>query len=149
MKRKDLTGNTYGELLVLEYSHNDPDTRSPMWLCSCSCGIKKAIHAYSLEHGHYKSCGCKRNKKRDAGVKKHIEKDRVDGTRISALNAKLHESNKSGHKGVTWMDSRQKWRAYIGYKGKQISLGYHDNIDDAIAARVAAEEKYHKPYLDK
>lgn len=148
-KRKDLTGNVYGELTVLGYSHNDPETRSPLWLCHCSCGVEKAIHAYALEHGHYKSCGCKHAEKRDAGMHKHLERDSVDGTRKSALKAKLHSGNKSGHKGVMWMESRKKWKAYIGVRGKQITLGYHDDIDDAVAARKAGEEKYHKPYLDK
>lgn len=147
-KRKDLTGNTYGDLTVLNYSHNDPDTRSPMWLCECTCGNRKTIHGYALEHGHYKSCGCQRDTKRDMGVKKHIEQDSIDGTRKSALTAKLHAKNKSGHKGVMWMESRKKWKAYIGFKGKNISLGYFDDIDDAIAARKAGEEKYHKPYLN-
>lgn len=148
LNRKDLTGNVYGELTVLRYSHNDPTSRSPIWFCRCTCGVEKPIHGYALEHGYYKSCGCKRDEKRDAGLKKHIKKDAVKGTRKSALKAKLHVSNKSGHKGVAWIDSRQKWRAYIGYKGKQISLGYFDNKDDAISARKNAEEKYHKPHLN-
>lgn len=148
-KRKDLVGNIYGELTVLGYSHNDPDTRSPMWLCQCSCGVEKAIYGYALEHGHYKSCGCVRDAKRDVGVKRHIENDSINGTRVSALKAKIHAGNKSGYKGIAWMSQRGKWRAYIGYKGKQISLGYFDNIEDAITARAAAEEKYHKPYIDK
>lgn len=149
MKRKDLTDKVFGELTVLGYSHNDPDTRSPLWLCKCSCGVKKTIHGYALINGNYKSCGCKRNEKRDKGMKRHIKKDAINGTRKSALISKLHTDNKSGHKGVTWMASREKWRAYIGFKGKQISLGYFENKADAIAARKAAEEKYHKPYLDK
>lgn len=99
-------------------------------------------------HGHYKSCGCKRIAKRDAGLKKHIKSDRIDGTRKSALKSKLHKGNKSGYKGVTWVESRNKWRAYIGHKGKQVSLGYFDNKEDAVAARQNAEEKYHKPYLE-
>lgn len=148
-KRKDLTGNVYGELTVSGYSHNDPDTRSPMWLCRCSCGVEKAIHGYALEHGHYKSCGCKRDEKRDAGVKKHIEQDVVDGTRKSALTAKLHAGNKSGVKGVRFNEQRGKWTAHIGFKGKQITLGYFNEKEDAIAARKAGEEKYHKPYLEK
>lgn len=147
--RKDLTGNVYGELTVLEYSHNDPDSHSPMWLCRCSCGTEKVIHGYALEHGHYKSCGCKHAEKRDAGVKKHIEKDSIGGTRVSALKAKLHKGNKSGHKGVTWMESRKRWKAYIGFRGKQITLGYFEDMEDAIKARKLAEEKYHKPYLDR
>lgn len=89
-----------------------------------------------------------RNAKRDAGVKKHIELDRINGTRKSALKSKLHKGNTSGHKGVIWLESRKKWRAYIGYKGKQIHLGNFDSKEDAIKARKKAEEKYHKPYLE-
>lgn len=147
--RKDLTGNVYGELTVLEYSHNDPDSHSPMWLCRCSCGTEKAIHGYALEHEHYKSCGCKRDTNRDNGLDKHIKRDSINGTRVSALKAKLHKGNKSGHKGVTWMESRKRWKAYIGFRGKQITLGYFEDMEDAIKARKLAEEKYHKPYLDR
>lgn len=148
-KRRDLTDNVYGELTVIKYSHSDPETRSPMWLCKCSCGTEKVIHGYALVHDRYKSCGCKRDKKRDSGAKKHIANDSVDGTRKSALTAKLHKGNKSGHKGVRWNEQRKKWTAHIGFKGKQISLGYFDEKEDAIAARLAGEEKYHKPYLDE
>ncbi|MNI99246.1 AP2 domain protein [compost metagenome] len=72
----------------------------------------------------------------------------MDGTRKTALKAKLHIDNKSGHKGVRWNEQRQKWTAHIGFKGKQITLGYFSEKADAIAARKAAEEKYHKPYLE-
>lgn len=146
-QRNDLKGKVYGELTVLEYSHNDPGTRSPMWLCRCSCGTEKAIHGYALEHGHYKSCGCKLSEKRNEGVKKHIKKDSIDGTRRSALKAKLHVGNKSGVKGVRWNEQRKKWTAHIGFKGKQITLGYFDEKEDAIMARKKAEEKYHLPYI--
>lgn len=148
MKRKDLTGNVYGELTVIRYSHNDKETRSPMWLCKCTCGNKKNIFGYALEHGYYKSCGCKRDEKRDKGLSEHIKSDAIDGTRKSALKAKLQKGNTSGHKGVTYSKGRKKWRAYIGYKGKQISLGYHDTLSEAIEARQDAEEKYYKPILE-
>jgi hypothetical protein len=147
-KRVDLTGKIFRDLTVIRYSHNDKETRSPRWLCHCSCGKEKAIHGYSLTNGHYKSCGCKLIEKRDKGVKEHLEKDRVDGTRKSALKAKLHANNKSGVKGVRYNENRNKWTAHIGFKGKQISLGYHNNFEDAVAARKKAEEKYHKPYLE-
>lgn len=148
-KRIDLTGRTFGELTVLSLSDETLDDGSRLWLCRCFCGKETHIASFSLLHGHYKSCGCMRDSKRDAGLAKHIKEDVVDGTRKSALKAKLHSSNKSGYKGVTWLASRNKWRAYIGFKGKQISLGYFDTIDEAIVARKAGEEKYHKPYLDK
>lgn len=149
MKPIDLTKQMFGELTVIKKSHNDPITRSPMWLCKCSCGVEKAIHGYALVHGHYKSCGCKQAEKRDLGAKRHIAKDAVDGTRKTSFTSKLHVGNKSGHKGVIFIATRDKWKAYIGFKGKQISLGYFTDKDQAIAARKTAEEKYFKPYLDE
>lgn len=149
MKRTDLTGRVFGVLQVIRYSHNDPKTHAPIWLCRCQCGTEKLIPSYALLHGYYKSCGCLQPIKRDIGVKQHIAKDRIDGTRVSALKAKLHKGNKSGHKGVSWMESRKKWRAYIGFQGRNITLGYFDKKEDAIKARELAEEKYHKPYLEK
>lgn len=148
-KRIDLTGKTFGDLSVIRLSDNRGKDGTKLWECKCVCGKMIYIHAYSLINGHYKSCGCKQAEKRDAGAKKHIKKDTINGTRKSALKSKLHKGNKSGHKGVSWIKSRNKWRAYIGIKGKQITLGYFTNKEDAIKARITAEEKYYKPYLEE
>lgn len=147
--RKDLTGQVFGDLIALAYSHTDPISRCAMWTCRCSCGVEKDIRGNSLRDGTYKSCGCKRIERRDKGVKTHIEGDAIDGSRASALNAKLHVGNKSGHKGVRFNGRRNKWAAYIGFKGKQISLGYHPTEAGAIKARKDGELLYHKPILDK
>ncbi|MBM4762694.1 AP2 domain-containing protein [Bacillus sp. B15-48] len=72
----------------------------------------------------------------------------IKNTKKSALKAKLHFNNKTGYTGVRWAKQSNKWHAYIGFRGKQISLGYYSNKEDAIAARKEAEEKYHKPVLD-
>lgn len=149
-KRIDLTGQNFGELTVIKLSdRRDPKhNNTRLWECLCSCGKIAYVLGTSLRAGHYKSCGCKLVEKRDKGAKKHIETDAIDGTRKSALKAKLHVGNKSGHKGVRWNESRKKWTAHIGFKGKQISLGYFTDKEDAIAARKKAEEIYHKPYLE-
>lgn len=148
-KRIDITGQQFGDLTVIGLSDKrGGPSNTLLWECRCSCGNTAYVLGASLRAGHYKSCGCKHGIKRDQGVRRHITVDQVDGTRKSALNSKLHKGNKSGHKGVTWMESRQKWRAYIGFKGKQITLGYFDNKDDAIKARHLAEEKYFKPILE-
>jgi len=147
-RRIDLTGQQFGDLIVLGLSDKRNKYNTLLWECQCRCGKIIYVAGGSLRAGHYKSCGCKHAEKRDHGVKEHIKTDRVDGTRKTALKAKLHKNNKSGHKGVLWLESRQKWKAYIGYKGKQITLGYFSNKDDAIQARKLAEEKYHKPYLE-
>jgi Autographiviridae endonuclease len=56
-KRIDLTGNKYGNLTVLGFSHKD-NTRHQFWSCKCDCGKNKIIESYRLKTGHTKSCGC-------------------------------------------------------------------------------------------
>lgn len=50
--------------------------------------------------------------------------------------------NKSGILGVGWHSKYGKWRATIKVKGKHKHLGYFDNIEDAAAARKAADEQH-------
>lgn len=147
-KRINLAGQTFGDLTVVKLSDRRDVHNTLLWECLCSCGKTTYVLGGSLRAGYYKSCGCKQVLKRDQGAMQHVRRDRVDGTRKTALKAKLHKKNKSGHKGVTWVEGRKKWRAYIGITGKQISLGYFDRLEDAISARVAGEKKYHEPYLE-
>lgn len=60
-------------------------------------------------------------------------------------NQKKRADNKSGHTGVSWDLSRNKWMAHICDNGFK-NLGRFDNISDAIDARKNAEKKlgYHK-----
>lgn len=51
----DLTGERFGQLMVLSLSHTD-DLGSH-WLCQCDCGNQKVIRANSLRSGDTKSCG--------------------------------------------------------------------------------------------
>lgn len=57
-------------------------------------------------------------------------------------NMSLRPTNTSGICGVYWDKRRQKWRAQIQVQGKQTYIGSYTNIQDAIDARRAAEEKY-------
>ena len=50
-RRKDLTGQHFGEWTVLEYSGNSK------YKCKCSCGVIKDVHAYTLTSGKSTSCG--------------------------------------------------------------------------------------------
>jgi len=57
-------------------------------------------------------------------------------------NQKLHASNTSGHIGVHWDKGNSKWVAMISVGNKMINLGRFPHIEDAIAARQAAEIEY-------
>jgi len=68
--------------------------------------------------------------------------------RIQAITRRKRKDNKSGHTGVHWYAPYSKWQANIGVNNKLINLGYFDTKEEAITARRAAEEQYHKPLLE-
>lgn len=57
-------------------------------------------------------------------------------------NLQMYSSNTSGHRGVNFHKLTQKWQASIQANMKQIHLGLHEKIEDAISARLEAEAKY-------
>ena len=65
---------------------------------------------------------------------------------INNLKKVEQSNNTSGHRGVSWHQERQKWRARIKINGKEILLGRFTNKEDAIAAYEAAAAKYHGEY---
>jgi hypothetical protein len=54
----DLTGETFGSLIVLEQATDNPNCHSTRWLCKCVCGNTKIIYGCNLVNGRSKSCGC-------------------------------------------------------------------------------------------
>lgn len=57
---KDETGNKYGNLAVISYSHSKD--KKVFWRCVCDCGNEKIVSGRSLRNGSTKSCGCYRRK---------------------------------------------------------------------------------------
>lgn len=58
------------------------------------------------------------------------------------MNVKRKSNNKSGVTGVIWHKRRQKWRAFITINKKLIELGFFVKFEDAVKARIKAEEEY-------
>lgn len=81
----------------------------------------------------------------------HINRIRTDN-RIANLREVSHKQNNqnrskpsnntSGHPGVSWHKQRSKWLAHIKHNQKKIHLGCFNTIEEAIAARKAAEKLY-------
>lgn len=63
------------------------------------------------------------------------------GRQENNVNASRRSDNKSGHPGVHFHKRIRKWAAALGAGGK-IWLGYYDKLEDAIAARKAAEAEH-------
>ena len=81
----------------------------------------------------------------------HVNRVRTDN-RISNLREVSHKQNNqnrgkpsnntSGHPGVCWHKQNSKWVARIMHNYKPIHLGRFTDIEEAIAARKAAEKFY-------
>ena len=105
MRVLDLTGKTFGNLLVVGKDLNNTTNRSK-WLCKCICGNTLSVRSNSLRTGNTKSCGC-------VGKEKLIERSKTHGL----SNSKLYQ---------TWcsMKSRcdnENTDFYMNYGGRGIS----------------------------
>lgn len=67
MKLKDLTGQRFGRLTVVErdgtYVSPDGLTTTPKWLCVCDCGNTSTVIGRNLITGATRSCGCLRKER--------------------------------------------------------------------------------------
>lgn len=87
--------------------------------------------------------------KKDGFVIDHINHNKFDN-RKNNLRVCTHSQNMQnrtpknvyGINGISYCKSRKKYEVYIA----KIHLGYYDNLEDAIAARKEAEEKYFGEY---
>ena len=59
----DLKGETFGRLKVLKIVNRRTNSGGAIWLCKCSCGVKKEISSNTLKQGSALSCGCLKKKK--------------------------------------------------------------------------------------
>ena len=62
------------------------------------------------------------------------------------MNKITPKNNTSGHIGVSFDKTRNKWMAYIKLNGKMKNLGRYNSYEEAVAARENAEELYFKEY---
>lgn len=154
-KIKDLAGQRFGRLVVVEYK--DCKSKSARWLCVCDCGKETLVSRCDLLNGSTKSCGCllvekcskQLEKIRPITSKWHKENNWKEGTGLSRLTAKTPNNNTSGVKGVAWDKNRGLWIATIGFKSRLIYIGRYETIEEASKARQKAEKIYFTPILEK
>lgn len=81
-------------------------------------------------------------------INRNPEDNRLENLRKATHNQNAQNKNRlpnntSGQTGVVWHKNQKKWLAVIKFMGKRIYLGSFEKFDDAVAARLAAERKYH------
>ena len=85
----------------------------------------------------------------------HINGDRSDN-RIENLraaswtknlqNMRLHPTNTSGVKNVSWCNTRKKWAVFVSIDGKRVNFGRYDDLELADLVATEARNKYHKSF---
>ena len=85
----------------------------------------------------------------------HINKNPLDNRRSNlrhatisqnGMNVNLRTNNTSGITGVCWHKSKEKWFAYIEIENNRINLGYFSDFNEAVKARLRAEQKYYQEF---
>lgn len=149
--RHDLTGRRFGHLLVIGRARLNAKSNTNGWLCRCDCGKEKVYLTSNLLRGDVTSCGCEAPKA--AATRSRKEGRNVfgfyDGTSITAIKPGRgpNKNSSSGYRGVCFNKWSNRWVSQICFRRKIIFLGAFADVNDAIAARKAAEEKYFAPVI--
>jgi hypothetical protein len=150
---KKVLGKKFGRLMPIRRINFDKGYSR--YICRCDCGKEIEVLGSQLLAGYYKSCGCYHSegykdfdKIQHLGTEK-LQSKRVEGTSLYGITMKTPVTNTSGVKGVSYIERLHKYRAYIQIKGKQKYLGVYKTLEEAAAARKAAEEKYFKPIIEE
>lgn len=137
---KDTVGRRFGKLVVLK------ELGYRRVLCQCDCGNIKEVSKSHLLSGDIISCGCAL---KQIAIKSR-EPKLYKGTDINKISTSAATSRSStGVRGVSYSTRRGKYRANIGFRGRKFELGYFDTIEEAVAARKAAEERLYKPLIEE
>lgn len=104
----------------------------------CLSGVSKSRYIHKLV-----SCAFIPNTDNKPCVD-HIDNDRTNNklsnlryaTRFeNSCNSKINKRNKSGYKGVTFIQRDCVWRAHIRYKHNYYHIGSYDSKEEAVKAR--------------
>lgn len=71
-----------------------------------------------------------------------IENLRDVDNATNGKNQRRRPNNKTGEQCINWFARDKKWWVKITVDGKQKHIGYFDTMEDAIAARDAAYERF-------
>lgn len=74
-----------------------------------------------------------------------------DGSSLASIKCRAKgTTNRNSTTGINGVSRRPdgRYRAYINFKRKQVNLGRYDTLEDAAAARKAAESALYGEYLD-
>ncbi len=146
MKASEFIGKRFGKLTVVARANEGESAKNKRWHCVCDCGNEVDVFAGNLLQGRTRSCGCLN---REQGATMHDHMHYQDNTCIERLERVRREgkNNKAGFRGL-FQTKSGKYRATITFQRKHYFLGYFGDFDDAVQARLEAEDELQGGYLE-
>lgn len=98
-KRIDLTGQKFGRLTVIGYSHSDHNNKS-YWACVCECKNERKVQTSMLRSGRTRSCGCLQREKASKSIQDLIKRDfdNLTGNKYNRLTVIKYIETKHSHR---------------------------------------------------
>lgn len=138
MRLKDLTGQKFGRLTVIERTENAADGHA-QWRCRCDCGNITVVASNNLQRGIIKSCGCLHKEMFDRTT--HGMADTPifycwSGIKARCYNPKHKSFKDYGGRGVTmfsaWVNDFKAFYNYVSQLSHFGEKGYTlDRIDNS------------------
>lgn len=133
---KDLTGQKFGRLTVIERVENKG--KQTCWKCQCECGNEVIVQGNNLKNGHTVSCGCFRREKTSESHKTHgMARSKIyktwKGIKKRCFNPNFKYYKDYGGRGITmfpeWIDDP---KSFIDYVSKLPHFGEENYSLDRI-----------------
>ena len=130
--KKDLTGQKFGRLTVLEKSCLDSGRNGckTYWICRCDCGNLTSVMTSNLTSGKVISCGCARNESTVNRFTKHNKRQtRLYHTwqdmKQRCFNMNDDAYSHYGGRGITVCD---EWLEFEQFYDWAMTNGYRDDL---------------------
>jgi hypothetical protein len=130
---KNIVGQRFHKLTVIQHTGTHPVTRRALWNCLCDCGKEVVVPGSMLINGNTRSCGClQSDKARDRALrtngkhgkaargKRASEYDAWRSMKQRCFNPNCRLYDQSGGRGITvcerWKDSFANFLKDMGNK---------------------------------
>ena len=129
-RKIDLTGQRFGDLLVLEECGKK--RKEIAWKCICSCGKTTVVPGYYLRTGHTKSCGCKVASPRPKSFFYKHHKEKIARAYIN-MKTRCYNSNyylykNYGGNGITVCDDWLGENGFENFYNWSFNNGYEEKL---------------------